>query len=231
MIDTYTYMNTYGQEIIRDRIGLSPSVHHSHGMNVPELIRMIMAKTGWKQSVVAEHVGVSQATVSRWLAGSPVLHDHALAVQKLARETGILTNETRTSTMALAVPIAGSLDMNEQIEWHHETEGRPTADLPFPLPDGCFAIEILGNGGTARAVRGDLIVAGPFTDDVDSLTGREAVLELGIGVYIFGTPIRGRDEKHFNVLGMRGLIFQDVAIERGGAYCATIAAGLWKRHS
>ena len=116
--------------------------------------------------------------------------------------------------------------MPEEIDWNSDPGITRVATLPFPVPTDCFGVEIAANGVTLRARKGDLIVAGPETADLTSLLNQEAVLVLSDGAHVYGTLVPA-GEGVFSVIGPHGVLRHNVAVESGGAYCATIAAGRW----
>ena len=46
--------------------------------DVPTTLRVLRAQLRWKQDRLAEHLGVSQATISRWEAGLSAPDEHQL---------------------------------------------------------------------------------------------------------------------------------------------------------
>ena len=61
--------------------------------DVPTTLRVLRAQLRWKQDRLAEHLGVSQATISRWEAGLSTPDEHqieairALMEGRMARKT------------------------------------------------------------------------------------------------------------------------------------------------
>lgn len=56
---------------MRERIFLPPRVHSIvANMNTAQMTEQILAAPGWNQSKLATRLGVSQGTISRWMAGT-----------------------------------------------------------------------------------------------------------------------------------------------------------------
>lgn len=94
-------------------------------MAVIDLLREIMRRKDWNQEDVAEHFGVSQATVSRWFAGSQPRGDTQEAIKTLAEE--VLPSSSRLSQYGVEAPLiswvsAGALKTPDAVE---EIENAP----------------------------------------------------------------------------------------------------------
>lgn len=54
--------------------------------DIPTTLRVLRAQLRWKQDRLAEHLGVSQATISRWEAGLSAPDEHQIkSIEALMR--------------------------------------------------------------------------------------------------------------------------------------------------
>lgn len=212
---------------IHIRIGQLGNSQHLGAMDASEMIKAILAKTGWKQQQLAERLGVAQSQVSRAANGAEVSWRLGEAIKAVAIDVGVLTNETGTSNMTFLVAVRGTASVADDIAWSGESAKR-VATLPFPVPTHCFGVEILANGVTLRARKGDLVIAGPQTDDLNSMIEQEAVLELSDGRYMIGTLVPATSEGLHSVIGPHGVLERAVKVASGAPYVATFAASRWK---
>lgn len=69
------------------------------------LVRAIKAKTGENQAKLAERIGVSQPTISRWMNGTPPVIEHAELIENAARNLQIVNHKYGPNVSY--VPIVG----------------------------------------------------------------------------------------------------------------------------
>ncbi len=74
-------------------------------------LRLIMKKTGWRQAYIADRLGRTQATISRWMAKKPVWHpdrDSVATISRLYDE--IFDGETIENSAPAKVSAAGDVE-------------------------------------------------------------------------------------------------------------------------
>ncbi|MDR7037371.1 transcriptional regulator with XRE-family HTH domain [Methylobacterium sp. BE186] len=168
-------------------------------MDVKEIMRALLAApaTGGRkptQAEVAELLGVSQSTVSKWATGRGVPEfEQAQVLRRVAIERGILTEVTHGLATNRTVAIVGCVGLGEEVEWFSQGDGvsLELVELPFPVPEGCFALEARGNSMHPRVKDGEVIVARQNGHTVEDLVGQEVVLRVKDGPYLFKTLRRG----------------------------------------
>ncbi len=103
---------------------------------IPEKIRAIRNATGWTQMQFAEHFGVSQSTVNRWLAGSePEGHRRDAindAYERLVDE-GPKIDDGGWHPIAVMGLIGAGAEIMPEFEQVPE-HGLDQVEVPFPLP-------------------------------------------------------------------------------------------------
>jgi repressor LexA len=144
-----------------DRSLPSDQTHRGSGVRVEDILREIMAATGWKQARLAQAVHTYQGNISKWLSGihSPN-KDQWDQVLSLIRKDPRLEH-LRFETSPTAVPLMGRVGAGAIIEPDFDQippEGLSEVSLPFPVPDGMIAFEVDGDSMYPRYDPGDIIV-------------------------------------------------------------------------
>jgi repressor LexA len=131
------------------------------GLQVSDVLREIMAATGWKQARLAQAIHTFQGNISKWMSGrhSPnkAQWDHVLALIESDPRLQHLRFETSPST----VPVMGKVGAGAIIEPDFDQtppDGFSEVSLPFPVPDGMIAFQIDGDSMYPRYDPGDVVV-------------------------------------------------------------------------
>jgi hypothetical protein len=150
------------------------------------LVREIQRKTGENQTKLAERFGVSQPTISRWLAGTPPEIWHADLIKTVARDLEI--GNRKGTGGATGVPLVGYVGAGGKLSL---AEGQgPFGEVEMP-PNGSPTL-------VAVTVRGD------------SMSG---LLEDGWVVY-YDNRRDPPDESHFHKLCIVGLADGRVLVKK-----------------
>ncbi len=113
-------------------------------MTIEEKLRRIMRVTGWKQAKLAEHFGVTQATVSRWFSGSEPEGQRRDAIND-AYES--IVDEGPKEQSGTIVPVMGFIGAGAEIQPEFEQtppEGLEQVWIPFELGEELVAFEVKG---------------------------------------------------------------------------------------
>lgn len=92
------------------------------------LTRAILNKTKKNQGQLAEDLGVSQSSVSRWVNGKPLEHDHTIVVEAEARRLGILKGKYVRSVTS--VPIVGYVGAGGTLSFDDNQGPYGEAEMP-----------------------------------------------------------------------------------------------------
>lgn len=180
-------------------------------MNQMILLRRLMDDIGFNQYELAERLGVSQGTVSRWLKGSDPRGSHRDAIIALAREQGLL----RAPDVAM-VPIVGRVgaDPSGAILY---ADGQGTGDMAV-LPPGadmsCVAVEVAGHSMGLRAPDGSLIFYADRRDPPqEDMLGHLVIVGLPTGEVLLKRLLRGAGPGLFDLESVVGDIRQNERVE------------------
>lgn len=131
------------------------------GLQVSDVLREIMAATGWKQARLAQAIHTFQGNISKWMSGrhSPnkAQWDNVLALIESDPRLQHLRFETSPST----VRIMGKIGAGSIIEPDFDQtppEGFSEVSLPFPVPDGMIAFQVDGDSMYPKYDPGDIVV-------------------------------------------------------------------------
>lgn len=206
-------------------------------MDVKEIIRALRqpATPGGKRRTQLEislELGVGQSTISKWENGSQL--PNFFEAQKLrayAVHKGILTETSHDLSTLRTVSIVGAVGLGEQIEWYSQGDGvgLELVELPFPVPEGCFALEARGTSMHPRVKDGEIVVARANGHTAEDLLGQEVVLRTGEGIYLLKTLRRGYSPGHFNLESHNGPLREDERVEWVAEIWAIIPSRKWVR--
>lgn len=102
-------------------------------------------------------------------------------------------------------------------------------EVPFPLPDGAFALQVSGESMFPRYDSGDVIVCAKHSDTPDHLLGWEAAVQSIDGARYLKRLLKGArngtyDLESFNAPPMRG-----VRLRWASPIHGVVRAGQWRR--
>lgn len=110
------------------------------------LILALLSKRGWNQDQLARRLKTTQATVSRWVAGSEPRGDKRDAIRHLAAEVGLQIDGVVAENYI--VPIMGRVGAGAHIEPDYEqvpAEGIEQVELPYAIADEMIGFRVVGN--------------------------------------------------------------------------------------
>jgi transcriptional regulator with XRE-family HTH domain len=175
------------------------------------ILRRLMSDIGFNQYELAERLGVSQGTVSRWLKGTDPRGSHRDAIINLAREQGLLE-----ASDTLMIPIVGRVgaDPSGTILY---AEGQGTGDMAL-IPPGadssCVAVEVAGHSMGLRAPDGSLIFYADRRDPPqEDMLGHLVIVGLPSGEVLLKRMLRGAEPGRFDLESVMGNIRQNERVE------------------
>lgn len=206
-------------------------------MDVKEIIRILRqpAEPGAKkrtQREISEELGVGQSTVSKWESGAQLPNfAESQKLRAFAIQKGILTETKHDLTTHRAVKVVGAVGLGEEIDWYSQGDGvsLEVVELPFPVPDGCFALEARGMSMHPRVKDGEIVVARANGHTADDLLGQEVVLRTEEGSYLLKTIRRGFTPGRYNLESHNGPLREDEAVVWVAEIWAIIPSRKWVR--
>jgi len=123
-----------------------------------DLVLRLMETGPFDQVQLAERLGVTQSTVSRWLKGADPKLAGRNSVEALARE--LLVLEARAERRS-TIPIMGRIGAGAEIDAGVEQvppEGYYEAEAVIPLPPYAIGFEVVGDSMVPRYGPGDVVV-------------------------------------------------------------------------
>jgi transcriptional regulator with XRE-family HTH domain len=228
----FVYANEYaGKRKIRMRIGQPQRYRELGGMNFPQLIRAIIKTTGWDQGELAEKLSTSQASVSRYLGGRQEPdYKKGNEIIALAKSLGILSDELIASDRTMIASIVGIVGLGEQIEWAGSNDmPLGEVELPFPVREGCVALEAKGDSQFPRVRNGEILIV-KFNGLVpDEVIGQEVVVRLADGTYLMKTIRRGYEAGRYNLESHNAPLRENVQIDQIATIVAIIPATQYRK--
>lgn len=166
-------------------------------MAVKDIIDSALKRLGWTQAELADALGVSQPTVSRWKAGAEPDRKNWLKFQELAREREIdvpdLWNINQPGEQPAMVPVVGIVQAGAALLLYDEGQG-PLGEVEAPpnTTPTMVAVEVRGDSVRRIARDGWTLYYDdrrePVTDD---LIGRLCVIGLADGRVVVKELFRG----------------------------------------
>lgn len=182
------------------------------------------------QHELAVELGVSQATVSKWERGGQLPNfSETQKLRTVAIANGILTETPHTLNGHRTVNIVGAVGLGETIDWYAQGDGvsLEVVELPFPVPEGCFALEARGASMHPRVKDGEIVIARKNGVTADELIGQEVVLKVEEGPYLLKTLRRGYTSGLFNLESHNAPLCEDQAIEWVAEVWAIVPSRRW----
>lgn len=157
-------------------------------------VRVIMKRLGMKdQGELAKLVDVTQATVSRWLAGSEPKGPSRDKLNKLYEDA---TSGAAVTTAAL-VPLMGYVGAGAEIDPDFEQVpegGLELVEVEIPVPDGMVCFIVRGDSMFPQYRDGHTLIAWAEQHrPLEAYYGREAVVRTSDGRRFIKTIERGAD--------------------------------------
>lgn len=131
-------------------------------MQVAEILNEIAKATGWKQTALGKKIGVSQATISKWLAGSQSPNTAQWDnVNALIGRDPRLVHLRHAANLGGSVTIVGRVGHGAAIEPPVSPKGASglyEVSVPFPVPDGLVGLVVDGDSMLPKYEDGDVII-------------------------------------------------------------------------
>lgn len=153
--------------------------------SVPELIQVVQDLTGWNQTELADNIGVSQSTISKWASGIqvPSLDQWNKVMDALYRHP--ITRNLAEGVQTSSVPVMGYITAGGVIipgKAHVPARGLAMLPLSMPVPSQTIAFVCQGGGLQPRYDNGDvLIVWREQRLPTEAYVGQEAVVRIADG--------------------------------------------------
>lgn len=199
-------------------------------MDVPQIIRALLAAHGGNQAALGADIGVSQATVSKWLSGKQLPGFKQIQnLERIAVQSGMLVPKPVSVPSSSTVLIHGFVGLGEDVTWFEDTVGLEVAELPFPVPEGCVGLECRGDSMFPRVKNGDIVVVRVNGASPDEYLGQEAVVKVRDGGYLLKIIRRGDESGLYNLESHNAPTRENVEIESVAELWAIIPAKRWIR--
>ncbi|KQZ49745.1 hypothetical protein ASD54_12465 [Rhizobium sp. Root149] len=198
-------------------------------VTIPDKIRAIMKASGWKQMQLADHLGVSQSTVNRWLAGAEPEGHRRDAIND-AYERLSVDGPASNDGGWYPVPIMGYVGAGAEIMPEFEQvppEGLDQVHVPFPLPDDMMALEIRGDSMLPVYKDGHVLVV--YRDQkkpVAAFFGEDAAVRTSDGRRFLKTIMRGSP---ITLMSFNAAPIENVSLEWVGEIFAVIPRAQLKK--
>lgn len=125
-------------------------------MEISHLIQRLLEVRGWTQEELANAVDTKQNNISRWLAGVEPRGKPRDRIMELARESGLIEEEVRST-----VPIMGFIGAGAEIDPEFEQvpeDGIDQVELPFQYAGDVVGFLVRGDSMLPRYEEGTVIV-------------------------------------------------------------------------
>lgn len=141
----------------------------------------------------------------------------------------LLTGEG-TALRSTVVDVVGTVGLGEKIVWQ-EGGDVPLGciELPYPLPEGCFALEARGQSQYPRVRDGEVVIAKWYEGDADDLIGREVVLEDEEGTYLLKTLKKQEPDGAFTIGSHNAADQEGVHVKRAAEVMSIVPTKQWTR--
>jgi transcriptional regulator with XRE-family HTH domain len=173
------------------------------------IVEAIKLKTGENQAELADRFGVSQPTVSRWLAGNPPELHHAEIIDRVARALRV---SKRTSGV---VPLVGYVGAGGTISFN-EGQG-PFGEADMPPKDGSstlVAVTVRGDSMSGTLEDGWTVYYDNRRDPPDeSLHAKLCIVGLTDGRVLIKKLYPGRKRDHYDLHSVNAPPLLDQPVE------------------
>lgn len=126
------------------------------GMEISHLIQRLLDVRGWTQEELAAAVDTKQNNISRWIAGVEPRGKPRDRIIELARESGLIEDEVRST-----IPIMGYIGAGAEIDPEFEQvpeNGIDQVELPFQYAGDVLGFVVRGDSMLPRYEEGTVIV-------------------------------------------------------------------------
>lgn len=182
-------------------------------IDYPALVRAIQRKTGENQTKLAERIGVSQPTVSRWLGGTPPELHHADAIDRVARSLRL--GKYKGAGSVTSVPIVGYVGAGGTIDFTN-SQG-PFGEADMPPKDGSpslVAVTVQGDSMSGALEDGWTVYYDNRRDPPDeALHAKLCIVGLSDGRVLIKKLYPGRKRGHYDLHSVNAPVLLDQPVE------------------
>lgn len=177
------------------------------------LTKSILAKLKMNQAQLAEHLGVSQASISRWANGNELTLEHAGKLETEARRLGVLKGKfVRNVT---SVPIVGYAGAGGSISFEDNHGPYGEADMP---PKGgsssLVAVIVKGDSMSGTLEDGWTVYYDNRRDPPDeTLHGKLCIVGLSDGRTLIKKLYPGRKRQHYDLHSVNAPVLLDQPVD------------------
>lgn len=200
--------------------------------DIPRMIRAILDQSSLDQNGLADEIGVSQGTVSRWLNGNATPKwnqrekiEGLLLRLKLSHLAGSAPPED------YVVAVVGHVGLGEEVIILDGATEQELELISLPLPLGgasCKALMARGNSQYPRVKNGEVVLFRRSDIAPAEMIGEEAIVQVIDGPVLLKTIRRGSAPGLFNLESHNAPLRENVALEWAGEILSIIPAGKWK---
>lgn len=149
-------------------------------MQFQDLVRLALREARVNQAELADELGVTQGTVSRWLSGKAKPEvQHWLSVRQFLSRHGVDIGED--SGGRRSIPLSGYVGAGQQVIPVDGDGDVDQIEPALPVPDGTICVRVRGDSMYPRYFDGELLYYRSEPVPPDSALGRECVVRLKDG--------------------------------------------------
>lgn len=177
------------------------------------VVQAIKAKTEKTQAELSDMFGVSQASVSRWLAGKPPELHHAVAIERIARNLRLANRKLGVNMTT--VPIVGYAGLGGTITFDDGQGPFGEADMPPKegVP-GLVAVTVRGDSMSGTLEDGWTVYYDNRREPPDeSLYARLCIVGLRDGRVLIKTLYPGRKRAHYDLHSVNAPVLLDQPVD------------------
>jgi phage repressor protein C with HTH and peptisase S24 domain len=168
-------------------------------INYNDLVRAIKAKTGESQAKLAERIGVTQPTISRWMSGTPPILEHADLIEKAARNLRLVNFKYGPNVSS--VPIVGYVGAGGGISF--EDGQGPFGEAKIPPKDhkpSLVAVTVRGDSMSGLMEDGWTVYYDNRRDPPDeTLHAKLCIVGVADGRVLIKRLYPGRQRGHYDL--------------------------------
>lgn len=170
-----------------------------HRIDYQALVRAIQLKTGDKQAGLAERIGVSQPTISRWLSGSPPELHHAELIDRVAADLHL--SEDGNDFTVTTVPIVGYVGAGGSISFEEGQGPFGEAEMPPKIASPLLvAVSVRGDSMSGTLEDGWTVYYENRQDEPqEALFSKLCIVGLEDGRVLIKKLYPGRQRGHYDL--------------------------------
>lgn len=181
------------------------------------LVRAILARTGWTQTQLAERVGATQGTISRWASARQVPDSaQEKALMSLASELSLIEEDAPAPSQM--VPLVGYVGAGGDVAFiddHAPGGGLDHVEAPPGGRAGVIAVQVRGDSMYPVHGDGDVIYYREPRqgDSIGDLIGLEVIARVADGRTFIKRLARGRHPGLWTLKSWNAPDMEDVVLE------------------